>query len=395
MNETELAFYDRQKEEILSRLYAMEGKIDSIRLYLKNIFAEKHFSFGTWTSRQHVIISISARGKTGFAESILSINTPGASLAPWQEALSCLKGADVGEALKRVRTQQGSWQEQLVEVTEMALLDLGGKLVGQNANSLLGLTQNHPVCGVHVILSDNLEEVEESARWAKENGKDRFIKVKLFGKNGLDCDVIRTVRSICPPEKTYLIGDVNCGYRTEKENVQLPEIARKLHSLYEAGLNACEDPAFLERQEWVRLQEECAPLEIIPDYPMRPSRRSIREICAGMGRIYNIHPDSAGSIVDAVVLAGRIRELGAGLMIGDDSLVGPSASIWQQLACGLGARWVEATEKRKESDFYYRCVNSLATDSSKNPIPVTLRDGFGIDLDEEKLAAEADRTAEV
>ena len=395
MNETEVAFYDGQKEEILSRLYAVEGKIDSVRLYLKNIFAEKHFSFGTWTSRQHVIISVSACGKTGFAESILSINTPDKSLVPWQEALSCLKGADVGEALKRVRTQQGSWQEQLVEMTEMALLDLGGKLVGKSANSLLGLTQNHPVCGVHVILSDDLEEVEESARWAKENGKDRFIKVKLFGKSGLDCDVIRTVRSICPPGKTYLIGDVNCGYRTEKENVPLPEIARKLHSLYEAGLNACEDPAFLERQEWIRLQEECAPLEIIPDYPMRPSRRSIREICAGMGRIYNIHPDSAGSIVDAVVLAGRIRELGAGLMIGDDSLVGPSASIWQQLACGLGARWVEATEKRKESDFYYRCVNSLATDSSKNPIPVTLRDGFGIDLDEEKLAAEADRTAEV
>ncbi len=29
-----------------------------------------------------------------------------------------------------------------------------------------------------------------------------------------------------------------------------------------------------------------------------------------MGRIYNIHPDSAGSIIDAVALAGRIRELG-------------------------------------------------------------------------------------
>ena len=99
--------------------------------------------------------------------------------------------------------------------------------------------------------------------------------------------------------------------------------------------------------------------------------------------------------MDAVVLAGRIRELGAGLMIGDDSLVGPSASIWQQLACGLGARWVEATEKRKESDFYYRCVNSLATDSGRNPIPVTFRDGFGIDLDEEQLAGEVDRMAEI
>lgn len=395
VNETELAAYDRQKEDILNRLYAVEGKIDSVRLYLKNIFAEKHFSFGTWTSRQHVIISISACGKAGFAESILSINTPDASLKPWQEQLGFLKGRNVGDALKRLRAQQGSWQEQLIEMTEMALIDLVGKLTGKSANFLLGLTQLYPVCGVHVILSDNLEEVEESARWAKENGKARFIKVKLFGKNQLDCNVIRTVRSICPPEETYLIGDVNCGYRTEKESVPLQEIVRNLNSLYSAGLNACEDPAFLQQEEWVRLQEECAPLEIIPDYPMRPSRRSIREICAGMGRIYNIHPDSAGSIVDAVVLAGRIRELGAGLMIGDDSLVGPSASIWQQLASGLGARWVEATEKRKESDFYYRCVNSLATDSGRNPIPITLRDGFGINLDEERLAGEADRMAEI
>ena len=53
-----------------------------------------------------------------------------------------------------------------------------------------------------------------------------------------------------------------------------------------------------------------------------------------MGRIYNIHPDSAGSIIDAVALAGRIRELGGGAMVGDDSLVGPSATIWQQLAVG-------------------------------------------------------------
>ena len=82
MNETELAVYDRQREEILDRLYVVEGKIDSIRLYLKNIFAEKHFSFGTWTSRQHVILAISACGKAGFAESILSTNAPDASLCP-------------------------------------------------------------------------------------------------------------------------------------------------------------------------------------------------------------------------------------------------------------------------------------------------------------------------
>lgn len=406
--ENGFAVYDSQKKEILDRLYGMEGKIDSIRLYLKNIYAVKHFSFGTWTSRQHVIIAVRSGDRTGFAESILSINEPEASLEPWRERLDILKGMDVGKALEAVRLKQGDWQEQLVEMTEMALIDLGGKIAGQSANSLLGLTQVHPVCGVHVILSDNLSEVEESARWARENGKSGFIKVKLFGKLQLDCDVIRTVRSVCPADETYLIGDVNCGYRTEEEtsvmknggrtegdSTSLERIAEQMRSLYDAGLNACEDPAFLDREEWVALQAAAAPLEIIPDYPMRPSRRSIREICAGMGSIYNIHPDSAGSIVDAVVLAGRIGKLGAGLMIGDDSLVGPSASIWQQLAAGLSARWVEATEKRKESDFYYRCVNSLATDSSINPISVTLKAGFGIDLDEKKLACEADRTAEI
>lgn len=127
--------------------------------------------------------------------------------------------------------------------------------------------------------------------------------------------------------------DVGCGKGVVLKEAQafpFERIAGKRRSLYEAGLNTCEAPAFPEQQEWVRLQKECAPLEIIPDYPMRPSRRSIREICAGMGRIYNIHPDSAGSIVDAVVLAERIRELGAGLMIGDDSLAPPrrSGSSW-------------------------------------------------------------------
>ena len=159
-------------------------------------------------------------------------------------------------------------------------------------------------------------------------------------------------------------------------------------------MDACEDPAFLEIPEWVELQKRVAPLQLIPDYPMRGSRDSIKRICRGMGGIYNIHPDSAGSIIDAVILAGRIRELGAGLMVGDDSLVGPSApsgSSWLRAGCSLG----RGTEKRKESDFYYRCVNDLATDSTHNPIFIQWKKGFGINLDEARLAREVDSTVEV
>lgn len=385
--------YDTQRAQLVARLTDTEGVICGVRLYLKHIYAVKHFSFGSWSSRQHVIVALEAVGKVGFAESILSVNCPDATLDDWREKVSRLPGLHAGQAVAEVRGHQDEWPEQLVEMLEMALIDLCGKIKGIPGNHLLGLYETHPVCGVHVILSDRLDEVAESAQWARAHHKSRFIKVKLFGREALDCDVIRTVRGICPPEETYLIGDVNCGYRRENGSAPLAEIARHLHALHGAGLDACEDPAFLQRQEWVDLQKMAAPLELIPDYPMRPSRRSVGEICPGMGEIYNIHPDSAGSILDAVVLAGRIREMGAGLMIGDDSLVGPSATIWQQLASGLNARWVEATEKRNESDFYYRSVKSLATDSTSNPIKISLKPGFGIELDEKKLALEADQTA--
>ena len=277
--------YDRQRNEILDRLYAVKGPVESIRLYLKHIYAMKHFSFGTWSSRQHVIAAVSAGGKTGFAECILSVNEPEASLKPWKKLLEDLAGLHVGEALKALREHQDIWPEQLMEMTEMALIDLCGKISGCPANALLGLNQGTPVCSVHVILSDNLEEVEESARWAKSQGKNQFIKVKLFGKTGLDCQVIQTVRKICPAEETFLIGDVNCGYRPEGEITPLPQIEEQMKDLHQAGLDACEDPAFLSRDEWVKLQSSVSPLELIPDYPMRPSRRSIKEICAGIGKL--------------------------------------------------------------------------------------------------------------
>lgn len=388
--------YDARRQEILDRLSGIPGRVGSIRLYLKNIEAVKRFSCATWTSRQHVIAAVSSGENTGFAECILSVNCPQASLEPWRTAVACLLGLDVGQAVLENRCHQGEWPEQLVEMMEMALVDLCGKLQGVPANHLLGLQDGKPVCGVHVILSDQMDEVAESTQWARQAGKAAYIKVKLFGDTRLDCDVIRTVRRYCPPEETFLIGDVNCGYRPDEGgSASLEWIARQLEQLREAGLDACEDPAFLEISEWVELQQRVAPLALIPDYPMRGSRNSIGRICRGMGGIYNIHPDSAGSIIDAVVLAGRIRELGADLMIGDDSLVGPSASIWQQLASGLDARWVEATEKRKESDFYYSCVNSLATDSRHNPISIQWKNGFGIDLDEARLARSADSAVEV
>ena len=67
-------------------------------------------------------------------------------------------------------------------------------------------------------------------------GKAAYIKVKLFGDTRLDCEVIRTVRRYCSPEETFLIGDVNCGYRPDaRAGVSLEWIARQLDQLRRQG----------------------------------------------------------------------------------------------------------------------------------------------------------------
>lgn len=374
----------------------IQNTITGVTLYKCNIYATKKFSFGTWTSRQHVFVSIRSGDKTGWGENIIETNMPDASLDEWKEWLLQFKGLTVSQAVELLRTKMGVWRDRMTEMTEMALIDLAGKLQGKHALELLNLPKRTPVYGVYVILSDDLDFVDDRARYAVTNGKDRFIKVKLFGNPELDQAVVRTVRKYAPRPNTYLIGDVNCGYRPQGQQVSVEEIAGHLRELYAAGLDACEDPAFCSVDEWVALQSQCGELELIPDYPMRPSSKAIHTIRPGMGRIYNIHPGSAGSVFDAIDLAYHIQGMGAKLMIGDDSLVGPGCTIWQQLAMGLGADWVEATEKQKESDFYYECVKKLATDSSCAPIPVdTTCAGFGVEIDETLLAQKASETVPV
>lgn len=393
---TSLIQIERKHAMNIDRFMDLSDPITGITLYKCNIYATKKFSFGTWTSRQHVFVSIHSKNKTGWGENIIETNMPDVSLKEWAEWLLQFQGLTVSQAFSLLRSKMGVWRDRMTEMTEMALIDLAAKLKGQSALELLELPGRTPVYGVYVILSDDLDFVDDRAQYAVANGKDRFIKVKLFGDPALDQAVVRTVRKHAPRSKTYLIGDVNCGYRPQGKQAEVTEIAAHLRELYAAGLDACEDPAFCSVNEWVDLQSQCGDLELIPDYPMRPSSKAIHTIRPGMGRIYNIHPGSAGSVLDAIELAYHIREIGAKLMIGDDSLVGPGCTIWQQLAMGLGADWVEATEKQTESDFYYECVKQLATDSSQAPIQAdTSCTGFGVELDEDLLAQKAAETVVV
>ncbi len=384
----------RTEKELLQGFKGIEARISRISLYLRNVHAVSQFSFGVWNSRQHVLLAIEAEGEVGFAESIVAVNQPKFDLAAYGREFAELRGCGISEALEKVRARRGLWQERLTELLEMALLDLVGKYLKRPTLRLLGLLPEKSVYGVSVILSSSVKEVEQKAKEARERNRAKFLKLKLFGEVELDQSLILAVRQVCSKEESYLIGDVNGGYCQPNEKRSVRELADKLRILYEAGLNACEDPAYISNKEWVSLQEACGALCLIPDYPLRPARQAIHTILPGMGRIYNVHPATMGSLIDAVLLVEKIKAVGARVMIGDDSLVGPAATVWQQLAMGLGAEWVEAVEKEGDSDFFCRAVVDLATDSRCFPISYKEKNGFGIELNEEILREEAEKVLE-
>lgn len=357
-------------------------EIEHIHLFLHNVEAVRSFSFGTWTSRQHIFICLESKGFQGWGENIITVNQPDVSLQQWLKWLEELKGKSVDEAFTLLRNHMGVWTDRLTELLEIALVDLAGKLEKRSALSLLGLDAHKPVNGAYVILTDKLEVVEIGIKDAIAQGKTQVVKVKLFGNLALDVAIIEMVRRFAPRVSTYLIGDVNCGYRPENTEKPLAQIKESMDTLYKAGLDACEDPAFLDNEEWVTLQQECSELAFIPDYPMRPSSKAIKTLLPGMGKFYNIHPGSAGSLFAAIDLARHVQKWGAGLMIGDDSLIGPACTAWQQVAIGLGANWVEAVEKDKDSNGFLASIKALSTKSTTNPI--TMQEdtyGFGAELD--------------
>ena len=127
-------------------------------------------------------------------------------------------------------------------------------------------------------------------------------------------------------------------------------------------------------------------LNLIPDLPMRPAYDTIHTAQPISGMICNLHPDCMGSIVATVELGKQLREAHVPVMVGDDSLVAASCPAWQQIACGLGAVWVEALEKPEEFKPYADCV--LASSMHRNAsgkYEMTPLPGFGLTLDRARL----------
>ncbi len=367
------------------------NKIDKIELYRYDNDIPRYFSWGTWYNRQQIFMKMTSGDFVGWSETNGSKNNPALDLKKWGEFLKPFTGMRVNDAYALIKANQnsnGKFSVSQLEFIEMSLLDLLGRIEEKPAITLIGLHALDPVSGLFCILNNDLKEIEQNIHKAITQGLDTHVKFKMYGKRDFDLEIVKLARPLLGKD-AFILSDVNKGYKNWRN---LDELAEILIELREAGLNACEDPAKLTQEEWIRLQQKVGELSLVPDYVLRPSWEGIHNLKTDMGRYYNMHPDTMGSLHGLSALGKKIKTLGGGIMIGDASLVGPACSAWQQIAIGSGASWVEAIEKNEDSEGYLECLISKPTyrdDNGKfavNPTP-----GFGVHLDEEKLIAIAKR----
>lgn len=359
--------------------------ITKIELFRYDINIPRYFSWGTWHNRQHLFIKISSGDFYGWTETPASKNNPDFQTTTWVTYLEQFKGLTLGEAQKLVASEQviGSKRSlKMLESLDMGLLDLSGRIQNKSAVELLGLTGRNTVPGLYCILDKDENKVRAEAEKSIEQNLGHHMKFKMYGDETVDMKLLNTIRDVLGDE-AVVISDVNKGY---KKWQSLDELKSILNRFKDNGLDAIEDPAHLKTNQWIKLQDMVGELTLIPDAPMRPAWKGLETITKGMGHIYNLHPSTMGSLTHTAQLANKVKEIGAKVMIGDDSLVGPACSAWQQIAIGVNATWVEAIEKKEDSKLYLECLQSTATKKENNgyysfkPEP-----GFGVELDTNRL----------
>lgn len=216
----------------------------------------------------------------------------------------------------------------------------------------------------------------------KQNSLGHHMKFKMYGDQELDLKLLTTVRKVLGDD-SVVIFDVNGRY---KNRHSLMELSDTLNIFKCNDLSSNEDPAELSNKQWVELQKLVGDLDLIPDKPIHPAWKGMEIVKPDTGRIFNIHPSNIGSFRPTVDLAQKIKTFGGRVMIGDDNLVSPACTAWQQIGLGLGATWVETIEKKEDSKAFMNCVISSATKKQANGFyGLNHEPGFGLVLDEKRL----------
>jgi L-alanine-DL-glutamate epimerase-like enolase superfamily enzyme len=182
---------------------------------------------------------------------------------------------------------------------DAALHDLQGKLLGLPVHKLLGLRRGGPPTSWTIWLGDP----DDMARRAETTTRDerfRRLKLKLGGRDGLDVERVRAVRSV---SDLPLQVDVNEYWSLEEALEYLPQM----------DLQYCEQPLEAGDPAGPELKRK-SPVPIYVDEDCH----TLADVaaCAERADGINIKLNKSGGIREAVRMAHAARALGLGVMLG-------------------------------------------------------------------------------
>jgi muconate cycloisomerase len=141
------------------------------------------------------------------------------------------------------------------------------------------------------------------AEQADASGRFMRLKLKLGGRDGLDVERVRAVRSVT---EVPLQVDVNEYWTFDEAVDALPQ-------LEELGVEYCEQPLRHGDDDGTKLKA-ASPIPIFVDEDCH-TLKDVAE-CAGIAHGINIKLAKSGGIREAVRMAHTARALGLGVMLG-------------------------------------------------------------------------------
>jgi L-Ala-D/L-Glu epimerase len=181
---------------------------------------------------------------------------------------------------------------------DAALHDLQGKLVGLPVYKLLGLRRHGPPTSWTIWLGDPDDMARRTEKIAGRGF--RRLKLKLGGRDGLDAERVRAVRSVTD---LPLQCDVNEAWSLDEALEYLPQL----------DLQYCEQPLVAGSPDGAELKRR-SPVPIYVDEDCH----TLADVaaCAERAHGINIKLAKSGGMREALRMSHAARALGLGVMLG-------------------------------------------------------------------------------
>jgi L-Ala-D/L-Glu epimerase len=254
-------------------------------------------SRGSEDEAEVVQVEIRHGGVSGFGEAapIERYDESAASALAW------LDGLELGDdpfALDEIFAGLPPGEQAARAAVDAALHDLQGKLTGQPVFRLLGVRRAGPPTSWTIWLGDPDDMARRTEKIAGRGF--RRLKLKLGGRDGLDVERVRAVKSVT---RLPLQCDVNEAWSLDEALESLPQL----------DLQYCEQPLAAGDPGGPELKRR-SPIPIYVDEDCH----TLADVagCAERAHGINIKLAKSGGIREAVRMVNAARALGLGVMLG-------------------------------------------------------------------------------